>query len=323
MKFSWTKAPRPIIGLSPMADITDSAFATVVRQVASRPNKDAHLVIFKEMVSSEAIVRKNEKTLQMTKIKPTERPLIQQIFGSDPETMARAATIIVERHAPEGIDINMGCPVYKMISNFNGAALMKDPKLATKIVKKIKNAVSVPISVKIRAGWSDPMECLDFSAILEEAGADLISIHGRTQKQGYSGSANREVVKLVKKQRVIPIIYNGDIFSWRDYKNALQETGCDGALIARGALGNPWIFSQIENYLSGDIPKDVDINEKLRVAKLHLNEHLTQYGEGAITTFRKHFICYFKGMKNFKTYRAQLMTARTAGELETIFNRML
>jgi len=236
MKFDWKKIKKPILGLSPMADMTDGAYSKIVRGVVNEKIANSGLVIFREMISAEAIVRENEKTEEMAVIDDVERPVIQQIFGADPKVMTEAAKIIERKFKPDGIDINMGCPVYKMTSNFNGAALMKDPKLAAEIVSAVKNAVSIPVSVKIRAGWSDPTECIEFAKIIENAGADLISVHGRTQKQVYTGKTNREVVARVKETVSIPVLYNGDIFSWQDYFEALKETKCDGALIARGAL---------------------------------------------------------------------------------------
>src|SRR3989339_67541 len=210
MKFNWKKIARPIIGLSPMADMTDSAYGKIVRGVMDCTQTP---VIFREMVSSEAIVRENKKTQEMSKIADIERPLIQQIFGADPQVMAKCAAIIENDFHPEGIDINMGCPVYKMVSNFNGAALMKNPRLAESIVKEIKKTISIPVSVKIRAGWSDHFECIDFARRLEQAGADMISVHGRTQAQGYRGAANRNVVREVTNSLSIPVLYNGDIFT--------------------------------------------------------------------------------------------------------------
>src|SRR3989338_7283819 len=150
--FSWKNLPRPIIILSPMADMTDSAFCRVVKEISSP-------VVFREMVSAEAVVRDNEKTLAMGKINEIERPIVEQIFGSQPKVMAEAARKIVALHNPDGIDINMGCPVYKLVQHFNGAALMREPALATEIIKEIKKAVAVTVSVKIRLGWNDPTEC--------------------------------------------------------------------------------------------------------------------------------------------------------------------
>lgn len=322
MKFDWKKIKKPILGLSPMADMTDSAYSKTVRDVVNKKIENSGLIIFREMISAEAIVRENEKTEEMAIIDDIERPVIQQIFGADPKVMAEAAKIIERKFKPDGIDINMGCPVYKMTSNFNGAALMKDPKLAAEIVSAVKNAVSIPVSVKIRAGWSNPTECIEFAKILEDAGADLISVHGRTQKQAYTGKANREAVARVKEIVSIPVLYNGDIFSWQDYFEALEETKCDGALIARGALGNPWIFSQIEQKSINTDPDEITISERIAVVLKHLDLHLKQYGEDKVSTFRKHLSWYFKGVSNFKKYKQLLMTTKNQDELKEILKEI-
>jgi tRNA-dihydrouridine synthase B len=323
MTFNWNKQLHPIIGLSPMADMTDSAFSKIVRSVVSKYSDKSRLIIFREMVSSEAIMRDSKKTLEMTKIDSYERPLIQQIFGSDPSTMAKAASIIVEKYSPEGIDINMGCPVHKMISNFNGAALMKDPELASKIVRAVKACLKIPVSVKMRAGWSKHNECIEFAKVIEDAGADLITVHGRTQKQGYSGIANRDVVAKVKSSISIPVLYNGDIFSCDDYFNALEQTKCDGALIARGALGNPWIFAQIEQCLTRQEPMTITLKDRISVVLEHLDAHILLHGEKSLPTFRKHLSWYFKSVPKFKLYKIELMKARQKSEIIEILNDFL
>ncbi len=301
-----------------MADMTDSAFCQVVREISS----DKDLIVFREMVSSEAVVRGSEKTLDMTDIHPAERPLVQQLFGSDPITMAAAAEKIAAEHHPEGFDINMGCPVYKIVHNFNGAALMKEPELATKIIQEMKKVISVPLSVKIRLGWSDPRECLTFVKVLEAAGADLITIHGRTKTQGYSGVADWKMVGEAKKQVNIPVLCNGDIHKPELVAQALAESGADGVLIARGALGNPWFFSEYAAICIGGTFSAPAINERVRVVKRHLDLHLAQYGEGAVSTFRKHLSWYFKGIPNFKQHKEPMMTAKTREELCAILDRM-
>ncbi|HAL50510.1 MAG: tRNA-dihydrouridine synthase [Candidatus Uhrbacteria bacterium GW2011_GWD2_41_121] len=327
MYFNWQNQQRPILGLSPMADMTDTPFCKIIRKTVLQSVSDSRLIVFREMVSSEAIVRGNEKTMIMTGIDPIERPIVQQIFGANPETMGKSSRIIMEatattphpslekegglikRLAPDAIDINMGCPVYKMINNFNGAALMKDPGLAAKIVQSVKSAVNVPVSVKIRAGWSSHEECIEFAKVIENAGADMITVHGRTQKQAYSGVANRKVVAQVKANSSIPILYNGDIFTWQNYFQALDDTKCDGALIARGALGNPWIFAQIEQHLADIEVTYPTLEEKIKTVIEHLETHLEHYGESSISTFRKHLGWYFKGVDGFKQYKQAIMTA--------------
>lgn len=315
----WKSLPRPIIALSPMADMTDSAFCRVVREVTPT---NLPLIEFREMVSSEAVVRGSEKTLGMTDIHPEERPLVQQIFGSDPATMAESARIIEAEHHPEGFDINMGCPVYKIVHNFNGAALMKEPELATKIIKAMKAAITVPLSVKIRLGWSDPAQCLEFIKTLEAAGTDLVTIHGRTKTQGYSGKADWAMVGEAKKQVSIPVLCNGDIHKPEQIVEALRVSGCDGVLIARGALGNPWIFSQMHEVLAGKAPTPVSMEERLRVIRLHAKYHVEQYGERGIVSFRKHLTWYFKGLPGAKLIRESLHQVSTLDDLERLLSRV-
>ncbi len=318
MKLNWSALPRPIIALSPMADMTDSAFCRLVKEVCGTDSP----VVFREMVSSEAVVRGNEKTLGMTNIHADERPLVQQLFGSDPETMGNAAKIIEAEHHPEGFDINMGCPVYKIVHNFNGAALMKDPERATAIIKAIKANITVPLSVKIRLGWSDPHECLEFIKVAEAAGADLVTIHGRTKEMGYSGVSDWAMIGQARKQVKIPVLCNGDVHKAELIPKALEVSGCDGVLIARGALGNPWIFRDYAMIARGETPPVITPEERLRVVLRHLDLHLEEYGEGGVRTFRKHLSWYFKGQPGAKIHRDAMMKAPTKDELISVLNNM-
>jgi nifR3 family TIM-barrel protein len=313
----WKAEKRPIIALSPMADMTDSPFCRIAKQFGWP-------VVFREMVSAEALVRESAKTLHMAAFHEEERPLIQQIFGKDPETMARAAEIVEKNFHPDGIDINMGCPVYKIVSDFNGASLMKDPDRACAIVREMKKAVEAPISVKIRLGWADKTECLDFSKRLEEAGAELITIHGRTRAQGYSGVADWEMVGRAKQGVSIPVLVNGDIHTPEKVAEALAVSGCDGALIARGALGAPWfyqLYREIEE--TGSQQTEITLEKRVMIALQHLNLHIEEYGEKGVTTFRKHLSYYFKGIEHIKPWREQMMKVSSRVELETILAQML
>lgn len=308
-----------ILALSPMADMTDSAFCQVVRGIGGAD------IVFREMVSSEAIIRENEKTMGMTDFVDAERPIVQQIFGADPKVMAQAASIVMEHAGPEGIDINMGCPVYKITSNFNGAALMKEPDRATSIVREMKRAIgNTPLSVKIRLGWEDPDEFKNFIPVIEAAGADLITMHGRTKKQGYSGKSDWERIRQAKEIATVPFIANGDIHESHQVDEALEITGCDGVLIARGALGNPWFFKK-----ALDPTYTVTPEERVRVVKEHARLHVQQYGERGIITFRKHLSWYFKSQKigmeipGIKEFRSSLVRVESLEQLEALLTQWL
>lgn len=297
-----------------MADMTDSPFCQIVRKIGGAD------IVFREMVSSEAIVRHNEKTLGMTDFVEAERPIVQQIFGADPLTMAKAASIVMEHANPEGIDINMGCPVYKITSNFNGAALMKEPDRAVAIIKEMKQAIGdTPLSVKIRLGWDDPDTFKTFIPVIEEAGADLITMHGRTKAQGYSGKSDWERIRQAKAIATVPFIANGDIHEPRQVAEALDQTGADGVLIARGALGNPWFFKQVVDPLCR-----VSLKERVDVVLEHARLHVAQYGERGMLSFRKHLSWYFKTNKigfevpGIKHYRSQLVRVSSLDELKEI-----
>lgn len=315
LMFSWSSLPRPILGVSPMADMTDTPFNLVCKQYGAP-------VIFKEMISSEAVVRGNPKTLAMATNEDAERPVIQQIFGSDPASMAKAAEKIVSACAPDGIDINMGCPVYKIVSNFDGAALMKEPERAASIVREIKKAVNVPVSVKTRLGWSNDTDCLDFVRVLEDAGADLITVHGRTKAQGYSGAANWERVGEAKKNVSIPVLVNGDIISPETAKKALDVSGADGLLIGRGVLGHPWIFAEILADLNGSSYQSPTLEDRIRVVRMHAELQVRRYGERGLVKLRKHLPFYFKGMSGWKEIRENLVRVSTLEELEGILGRL-
>jgi tRNA-dihydrouridine synthase B len=302
----WKTTEKPIIALAPMADMTDSPFCRTVKRYG------APLVV-REMVSAEAVIRGNDKTLGMTAFHEEERPIVQQLFGADPKTMAEATRRIDAEHDPDGFDINMGCPVYKIVSNFNGAALIREPKLAGRIVKAMKKATSKPVSVKTRLGWSDPKEILEFARVIERAGADVISIHGRTKEQGYSGTADWQTVGEVKKLLKIPVLVNGDIRTPDDAVRALDESGADGMLIARGALGNPWIFEQISDRLAGREPREIDGTERRKVILKHAALHHAEHGE--LVTFRKHLVWYFKGRRGVKAMRQRLALIKTMDDL--------
>ena len=363
----WTKLSKPILALAPIADMTDSPFCCVCRLVNSEPEGEESLfnaakiansktvvrttekgsltavrdyqpfVIFREMVSAEAIVRGNEKTLKMCEFAPIESPIVLQLFGSNPKVIFNAAKILTERflvrlgqtrNELSGIDINMGCPVPKIARNADsGAALMKDHKRAVDIVKALKKAnLGLPISVKTRLGWSKKEEILDFAQELEQSGADALTIHGRTKLQGYSGVADWEMIGWAKQLVSIPVIANGDIKSAEDIQKCLEITGCDGVMIGRAALGNPWIFRTSDfrlQILGAEVRRP--IAEVKKVVLRHAQLHLEHYGEGSMVTFRKHLLYYFKGdnveIKEIKKLRNLLARVRRLEELEQILDK--
>lgn len=305
-----------------MADMTDSAFCRCLRPHA------AGVVVFREMVSAEALVRGNAKTLGMAAFLPEERPLVQQIFGADPLVMAEAARLIDEKYAPEGIDINMGCPAHKIAGGFNGpacrqagAALMRRPELAAAIVRAVKAATRRPVSVKTRLGWSDPSEILEFIKVLEDAGADLITIHGRTKEQGYAGRADWKMIGRARALVRVPVLANGDIDSGPAAAEALRITGCAGVMIGRGALGNPWIFAEAAAALAGSAYAAPTPDELLAEVRRHARVHADAVGGDApLTTFRKHLGWHFKDRPGAKHIRTRLVRVSTLEELDAILD---
>lgn len=363
----WITKGKKILVLAPMADLTDQPFCRICREVSmeschSECNEESaplnlgrsfavaqddktRFVIFSEMVSSEAIVRGNIKTLKMCEFDPIEKPFVIQLFGSTPDTIAKAAKIVVDKYHPDGIDINMGCPVPKITGkNLAGAALMKDHDRAVEIIKELKEINSgVPISVKTRLGWGRDDEILEFAPKLEAAGADVISIHGRTKTQGYTGEANWARIAEVKKMLKIPVLANGDIKDAEDIKRCLEITGADGVMIGRGALGNPWIFRKSVIFTpqlsslrkQGSCVVNLDpcfrrddrtppLEQLIKVVLRHAELHVAHYGEQyGLTTFRKHLLYYFrssriKGVMNLKKPRIQLAQVKDLAELKNI-----
>lgn len=289
-----------------MADYTDEPFGLICKKFGAQ-------VIFREMVSADAITHGNEKTFKMLAINKKERPVIQQIFGKDPKTMAEAAKIICKISSPDGIDINMGCPMQKVIKNFHGAALMKDPMLAVKIVREVKRAVSVPVSVKMRLGWAKSDEILSFAPIIARAGANLISIHGRTKKQGYAGEADWQMIGRAKKLVKIPVLANGGIFTREDIDKCLKITGANGVLIARGALGNPWIFSNTV----------LTFEERIKIILEHAALQVKHYDDYGLILLRKHLVFYFKGIPHNKIIKTKLTQVSTLGQLKNLLAELV
>ena len=299
--------------MAPMAGISNSAYRTIIKEMGAG-------LIVAEMVSDKAIMYQSKKTIDMLYVTDFERPISQQIFGSDKESFVIAAKYIEENMHPDIIDINMGCPVPKVaISSQAGSALLKNPDKVYEIVKAVVDTVKVPVTVKIRSGWDENnINAVEIAKIIEKAGASAITVHPRTRNQGYSGHANWDIIRQVKESVSIPVIGNGDINSCYDAKRMLDETKCDAIMIGRGLLGNPWLIRDCVNYLDNNIePLTVTLEEKINMIKYHLELLLkTKPYKVAMLEIRSHAAWYLKGLPNAKELKEQIF--KTTNELELI-----
>ncbi len=281
--------------LAPMAGICNSAFRRIVKEYGAG-------LIYAEMVSDKALYYDSEKTKKMLYMTDYERPIAQQIFGSDKESFVVAAKKVYELMKPDIIDINMGCPVPKVaIKSQAGAALLKSPEKIKEIIEAVKDAVPCPITVKIRSGWDEKsINAVEVAKICEKAGASAITIHPRTRAQGYEGRANWNIIKEVKDAVSIPVIGNGDIKTIYDAKRMIDETNCDAIMIGRASLGNPYIFKQVTTYLkTGEILDDLLPKDKIDLAIKHFNYLLEIKNEKvALLEMRTHSAWYIKGLKD-------------------------
>ncbi len=305
------------IVVAPMAGVSDSTFRRICK-------KFGNCLVVGEMVSDKALVFGNDKTLDLLKMQEDERPISQQIFGSDVESFVEAAKIVMAKMHPDIIDINMGCPVPKVaIKNQAGSALLKNPLKIGKIIRAVVAAVDVPVTVKIRSGWDNlSINAVEVAKICEEAGAKAITIHGRTRAQGYSGKADWQIIKQVVEAVNIPVIGNGDVTNCFLAKKMLEETGCAAVMIGRGLLGNPWLIKECIDYLEKkELPKEVSPQEKIKMMRYHLQELIKDKKERrAILEIRTHFLYYLKGLPNNKEIKNKLCMATTQTEIETILS---
>ena len=308
------------IVLAPMAGISNTAYRQIIKEMGAG-------LIYAEMVSDKAICYKNEKTYDLLKMNDRERPIAQQIFGSDVNSFVEAAKIIEKEMKPDIIDINMGCPVPKVaIKSQAGSALLKNPDKIYEIVKNVVEAVSVPVTVKIRSGWDENnINAPLVAKKIEEAGAKAITIHARTRAQGYSGKADWSIIKKVKNAVTIPVIGNGDILSCYDAKKMLEETNCDAVMIGRGVLGNPWLIKECVEYLeNGKEPQEITPIEKIEMLKKHYSLLLENTNEKqAILEIRMHALWYIKGLPNNNIIKNKICTSKTSEELFQIIDEYL
>lgn len=304
--------------LAPMAGVTDLPFRLLCKEMGAG-------LICMEMVSAKAIFYNNKNTIDLLQIHEKECPVSLQFFGSDPKIMAEMAKKIEER--PFSIlDINMGCPVPKVVNNHEGSALMKDPELAEKIVRNVVKAIQKPVTVKIRKGFDEEhINAVEMAKRMEDAGASAIAVHGRTREQYYSGKADWDIIAQVKNAVSIPVIGNGDIFSPEDGKCMLEQTGCDGIMVGRGARGNPWIFKELNMYLERgekiERPTPQEIKEMIeKHAKLQL-EYKGEYT--AVREMHKHISWYTGGLPHSAALRGAVNTAESMESLQQLLDEWL
>ena len=305
--------------LSPMAGVTNEAFRVISME------KNAGLVVC-EMVSDKALLFNNKKTLEMIKVSPLEHPVSLQIFGSDKDSLVKAAKFIDKNSDCDIIDINMGCPVNKVVKTGAGSALMKDPNKIYEIVKAVKEAISKPLTVKIRLGFDHTnINCVEVAKLIEKAGADAITIHARTRSDMYSGKADWSYIKQVVDAVNIPVIGNGDITDYKTAKKMLDETGCIAVAIGRGALGNPWVFDEVSSYLDEGIIKErPSKKEILDMIKYHHELLLKLKGEHlALIEMRSHVGWYLKGLEGASKIKNDCNMCTNFDDVLEILNNFL
>ena len=300
--------------LGPMAGVTDFAFRGVCRTLGAA-------LTTTEMVSAKALTYHDEKTKELLYIPPDEHPSAAQIFGHEPEVMAEAAQMALEFSGADMLDINMGCPVGKIVKSGDGSALMKTPELAAKIVERVKAAVRVPVTVKFRKGWDNgSANAVEFAKLMEQAGADAVAVHGRTRAQMYAGRADWDMIRAVRQAVSIPVIANGDVFTPEDAAHILRYTGCELAMVGRGSFGNPWLFQQGQAAIDGrEIPALPPLSERIELAETQIVTLASRLGEHRACMEARHQLpWYLHGIPHSAVYRQELTQVNTLEDIHRV-----
>ncbi len=300
--------------LGPMAGVTDFAFRGVCHRLGAA-------LTTTEMVSAKALTYHDEKTKELLYIPPDEHPSAAQIFGHEPEVMAEAAQMALEISGADILDINMGCPVGKIVKSGDGSALMKTPELAAKIVESVKKAVSVPVTVKFRKGWDNgSANAVEFAKRMEASGADAVAVHGRTRAQMYAGRADWDIIREVRRAISIPVIANGDVFTPEDASHILRYTGCELAMIGRGSFGNPWLFERGQAAIDGrEIPELPPLGERIELAEQQIVTLAARLGEHRACMEARHQLpWYLHGIPHSAVYRQELVQVNTLEDIHRV-----
>ena len=294
--------------LAPLAGITNLPFRLIAKEAGCA-------LVCSEMVSAHGLVNRSRRTEQLLDSRPEEKPLSVQIFGSQPEVMAEAARL-VESAGADVIDVNFGCAVRKIIKTGSGVALMRTPDTAAAVIRAVREAVAIPLTVKLRSGWNPTGDqAFEISKIAESCGVDAIAIHPRTATQGFSGHADWAIIREIKKRVAIPVIGNGDIFSAEDAIAMLAQTECDAIMIGRMAIGNPWIFSHVRARMRGETEPEVNMDQRFDIMRRYLRESVKYFGEQIACRMMRSRLCWFaKGLRNSSQFRKSINHISTQNE---------